>query len=225
MNASIPFRFSVLTLPNRDEEKQGPTHPESSIAEPDFSDEILVAQVCEGSREALAALFRRYARTVRGIAYKVLRDASEADDLLQDVFILVHRLCATFNPAKGSVRTWILQMAYRRAISRRRALCSRHFYSRLDLDDAAEIVGEIAGKNGGGDAILDRLVGGDALQKTFADLSVNQRETLRLFFFEGYTLAEIAERLGQTTGNVSHHYYRALEKLRKCIFGGKLAVK
>src|SRR5689334_6308617 len=52
------------------------------------SDEALMALICEGDKEALASLFRRYARIVRGVAYRVLRDASEADDLLQDLFML-----------------------------------------------------------------------------------------------------------------------------------------
>ena len=52
-----------------------------------------MARVCEGDKEALASLFRRYARVVRGVAYRVLRDTSEAHDLLQDIFLLVHRLC------------------------------------------------------------------------------------------------------------------------------------
>ena len=56
----------------------------------DVSDEALLAEICEGSREALAALFRRYARIVRGVAFRDLQDASEADDLLQDIFLLIH---------------------------------------------------------------------------------------------------------------------------------------
>lgn len=49
-------------------------------------------------------------------------------------------------------------------------------------------------------------------------LSVDQRETLRLHFFEGYTLLEISRKLGQPLGNVRHHYYRALDKLREEMF-------
>jgi len=60
----------------------------------DVSDETLLAKICEGSREALATLFRRYARVVRGVAFSDLQDASEADDLLQDIFLLIHRKSA-----------------------------------------------------------------------------------------------------------------------------------
>jgi RNA polymerase sigma-70 factor (ECF subfamily) len=53
-------------------------------------------------------------------------------------------------------------------------------------------------------------------------LSVDQRETLRLYFFEGCTLLEASERLAQPLGNVRHHYYRALDKLRKQMFANDL---
>lgn len=188
------------------------------------SDEALISLVCDGNEESLGLLFRRYARVVRGVAYRVLRDASEADDLLQDIFILVHRLCHTFDSSKGSARFWILQMTHRRAISRRRYLTSRHFYSRLDLDETAGAL-----QDGGGEtsrhaeSMAEALAKRETLESWFDQLSPNQRETLQLFFFEGCTFEEIAAKLGQTTVNVRHHYYRGLERLRKRIFAGKLS--
>jgi RNA polymerase sigma factor (sigma-70 family) len=60
------------------------------------------------------------------------------------------------------------------------------------------------------------------LQRGFETLSENQRQTLSLFFIEGYTFDEIAAQLGQSRGNVKHHYFRGLEKLRKELFDGEL---
>jgi RNA polymerase sigma-70 factor (ECF subfamily) len=186
------------------------------------SDETLMASICDGDREALALLFRRYARIVRGVVYRVLRDASEADDLLQDVFLLIHRLCKTFDSSKGPAKFWILQMAYRRAISRRRYLTSRHFYTRLDLEDAASQLEDQQTSVGRLEDSIDGRLGNEGLQKVFEALSDNQRQTIRLFFIEGYTLDEIAAHLGQSRGNVKHHYFRGLDRLRKEVFGGKL---
>ena len=64
-------------------------------------DETLIAQICLGSKEALADLFRRYARIVRRVAYRVLRDASEADDMLQDIFIISAPPWQNFRQVKG----------------------------------------------------------------------------------------------------------------------------
>jgi RNA polymerase sigma-70 factor, ECF subfamily len=185
-----------------------------------------MAFICNGDTEALASLFRRYAHTVRGVAYRVLRDASEADDLLQDIFILIHRLCGTFDSSKSPARFWILQMTYRRAISRRRYLTSRHFYTRLDLDQAANQLGSTPAKSGRHDDPMNgALERKEALETWFAELSESQRQTLHLFFFEGYTFDEIAAKLGQTVGNARNHYYRGLDKLRKRISAGKLPGK
>jgi RNA polymerase sigma-70 factor (ECF subfamily) len=197
-----------------------------NISTPSLSDEDLMSLICDGNKEALASLFRRYARIVRGVAYRVLRDASEADDLLQDVFLLVHRLCGTFDNSKGSARFWILQMTYRRAISRRRYLTSRHFYSHVDLDEAANRLSDQATTcDRDTDSADNALQRKEALEIWSEGLSESQRQTLHLFFFEGYTFDEIAAKLGQTVGNARNHYYRGLDKLRKQISAGKLPGK
>ena len=128
MDSSITIR-----LPNI-----GISEERERTCEYQVSDETLLKEICLGSKEALAVLFRRNARLVRGVALRVLKDPSEADDLVQDVFILIHRLCRTFDSSKASAQFWILQMTYRRAISRRRYLNSRHFYTQLELDEQAD---------------------------------------------------------------------------------------
>lgn len=184
------------------------------------SDAALMALICEGDKDALAGLFRRYARMVRGVAYRVLRDTSEADDLLQDVFILIHRKSGMFDPSRGPARFWILQMTYHRAIARRRYLNARHFYTRVDLDDVERELTSPGTDTGLGHC-GDGLLGREGLRKVLRELTENQRNTLHLFFVEGHTLGEIATKLNQTRGNVKNHYFRGLEKLRKQLFGDK----
>jgi RNA polymerase sigma-70 factor (ECF subfamily) len=181
-----------------------------------------MAQLGGGNTEALAILFRRYARSVRAIAYRSVRDAAEADDVVQDVFLLVHRDSKAFDSAKGTARNWIFQIAHRRAISRHRYLSSRHFYQQVDLDNlGGELQDPQAAAIQHGNPI-EEMFGAVGFQRIFAELSLNQRETLRLHFVEGYSFAEIAARLGQSRGNIKHHYFRGLEKLRKQLFAGKL---
>jgi RNA polymerase sigma-70 factor (ECF subfamily) len=186
------------------------------------SDEALIDRVCSGDVDALASLFQRYARIIRGLAYRVLADASEADDLLQDLFILIQRKCALFDPSRGSARFWILQMAYHCALGRRRYLNSRHFYTRVDLEEVENELSDCGNGIGGRGYGDHELLENSALTPGFEVLSEDQRQTLRLFFVEGYTLPEIAVKLNQTHGNVKHHYFRGLEKLRRHVFNGKL---
>jgi RNA polymerase sigma-70 factor, ECF subfamily len=176
-----------------------------------------MAGICSGDREALACLFQRYALLVRGVAIRILRDTAEAEDLVQDLFIYLQRKCAVFDSSKSSARSWIVQMTYHRAISRRRYLTCRRFYSQVEADGMRDlVVGVPTDEN---DYSAETVFGRNGLEKVFESLSEDQRETLKLYFFEGYTLPEIAVKLGQPHANVRHHYYRGLGKLRKQMFG------
>src|ERR1700674_596501 len=106
-----------------------------SVDSIEIPDEVLMARVGDGEKEAVGCLFHRYARLVRAVGYKILRDDSEADDLLQEVFLFIHQKSAVFDGSKSSPRSWIVQVAYHRAIDRRRSLDSRHFYAQVDLED------------------------------------------------------------------------------------------
>lgn len=218
MSSSITGRLPGLTRFEKDLQSTGSSCLRPTVDQP--TDDELLRGVCQGDQEALASLFRRYARIVRGVAYKVLRDDFEADDLLQDIFVLIHRFASTFDSSKASAQFWIVQMTYRRAISRRQYLNSRHFYARVELDEQViQVNGQ--GSKAPGTPLDQRLAELD-LEKMFESLSEDQQTTLRLHFLEGYTLDEIAKILGQSKGNIRHHSFRGLERLRKSIFGGDL---
>lgn len=185
------------------------------------SDEALIARVCADDSEALGLLFSRYARLVWTIAQRILRNSEEADDLLQDVFLLVRRRASVFDSSKGTVRSLLIQMCYQRAFSRRRDLTRRHFYRSAEItENTAFAKPSLAVPFY--DESLEAHFGKRALQRALEDLTVEQRETLRLCFFEGHTLEEVAIELGQSYGNVRHHYYRGLIKLRKHLKGSGL---
>jgi RNA polymerase sigma-70 factor (ECF subfamily) len=188
----------------------------ASVDSAGVSDEALINTISIGDADCLAVLFSRYAPAVRAIGRRILRDTSEADDLVQDVFSEMPTKCASFDPSKGVARSWILRIAYHSAISRRRYLNSRHFYNAVELDNPETFQEQLIAASPPAD-IEVQLQKSD-LRKLFEALSENQRKTLELFFCEGYTLDEIAVELGQSKGNVRHHYFRGLEKLRKEVF-------
>jgi RNA polymerase sigma-70 factor (ECF subfamily) len=184
------------------------------ISKTDNTDEQLLTQVGLGSQEALGLLFRRHGRAVFNTARRILRDHSEADDLRQDVFVYLFEKANDFDSEKGSAASWIIQIAYHRAIDRRRYLDSRHHYSSQELDEE-KLPANL------GQPSTDTIDGKALLNRVREQLSVDQLQTLELHFFEGYSLREIAEKSGQTVGNVRHHYYRALERLRSSLFPEK----
>jgi RNA polymerase sigma-70 factor, ECF subfamily len=189
-----------------------------SVDSIEIPDEVLMARVGDGEKEALACLFHRYARLVRAVGYKILRDDSEADDLVQDVFLFIHQKSAVFDSFKSSARSWIVQMAYHRAIDRRRYLDSRHFYSQVDLEDVGSELSAPGARSERCENSIEEVLGRVGLRKVFGVLSEIQRQTLGLHLLDGYTFEEIAVKLDQSRGNVKHHYFRGLEKLRKQLF-------
>jgi len=219
MEASFTIRFSPLVGSHKDQVTIGVLPDRSAKTDP--SDETLLAQVGEGSREALSLLFQRYARLVHVVSNRILRDKAEADDLLQEVFLFLHRKGGSFDPSRGSARSWIVQMTYHRAIDRRRYLQSRHFYTRVDLNESRDLLDSCSSLEES-TAFGAELVGNPTMQGLLEALSEEQRNTLSLHFVEGFTFAEIAAKMNQSLGNVRNHYYRGLEKLRKQMFPAKL---
>ncbi len=181
-------------------------------------DEVLMSRVQSGDPEALGHLFDRYSRLVLWIGLRILRDTAEAEDLVQDVFLYVYTRSRVFDQAKGSARSWLVQVSYHRALDRRRYLNARFFYDRTsprNSDARVERAAECRAEGLG-----ELLYWESYLRRAFEELSEDQRKILKLHFFEGYTLLEISEKLGQSLGNIRHYYYRGLEHLRKQIFNG-----
>jgi len=182
----------------------------------------LLVGFLNGDQEALGLLFQRYERVVRSVATRILRNSAEAEDLVQDLFIFIQRKCGIFDSSKSTLRSWIIQMAYHRAIERRRYLTTRQFYSRTEIgSNTDQMVGTPTNES---DYSAEAVFGRNGLNKVLEALSEDQRETLRLHFFDGYNLSEISQKVGQPLGNVRHHYYRGLDKLRKQMFGNSVPV-
>jgi len=182
------------------------------------TDEDLMERLRFQDSHALEALFRRYARLVMGIAFRALRDRGEAEDTVQETFLYLFQKASLFDAQKGTAKGWIVQVAFHRALDKRSYLARRGFYIGTDIDPADDTLA--------GNVDLDREVGAKLnrakLEEAFAELPHAQRSALELFFFEGMNMREIAARLGVTLGNVRHHYYRGLERLRAAAFIRKM---
>jgi RNA polymerase sigma-70 factor (ECF subfamily) len=190
-----------------------------SIQPPSFADlkgltdGELMANLQAGCNDALAVLFDRYHRLVLSIARKIVRDAGEAEDVMQSVFLEIFRSVAQFDPAKGTTKVWILQYAYHRAINRRQNLNARKFYDQTNLDEVETRLSETASKLGGfTQHELKHL-----LQQGLATLNGPQKKVLELASYNGLSMREIADKMGDSLSNVRHHYYRGLQKLRSFV--------
>ncbi len=170
-----------------------------------LSDELLVARLLAGNHDSLTVLFDRYHRLVFSIAIRIVRDEGEAEEVVQTVFLDIFQAAANFDPAKGTLKVWLLQYAYHRAMNRRRALSAQRIYSWDELDASHE-----RAQMPGIEAI--RLC-----QQILMQLKPLQREVLELTYFEGLTAQEIAVRQHRSAAIVRHDLYRALAKLRRSL--------
>jgi RNA polymerase sigma-70 factor, ECF subfamily len=211
---SSPHNGRILALPlvwSREAERAAPSElPEG----PHPSDEELMARLQSNDCNALDALFKRYSRLVFGIALRILGNRGESEDIVQDVFFYMYQRPALFDATKGSAKGWIVQIAFSRALDRRAHLARRAYYSGTNVDILADT---LVGSTDMEQEVVARL-NRTHLQRAFEDLPAIQRRTIEMFYFEGLELREISERLDESLGNVRHHFYRGLQRLRKNSF-------
>jgi RNA polymerase sigma-70 factor (ECF subfamily) len=181
------------------------------------TDETLFLRMQTADMEALGVLFSRYARLTLGIARRILRDEHEAEDLVQDVFLFLFFKSKLFNPSKGSARSWLMQVAYHRAFDRRRYLSARSFCVREGVNGGAAKA-LVSAINPGVENTEEFFAWQSYLRPALDQLSEDQRKTISLYFYEGYTLREISQKLNRSFGNVQHDFYRGLDRLRKYAF-------
>jgi RNA polymerase sigma-70 factor, ECF subfamily len=199
------FRSVMFLLQPADDDRCGQV-PYSELLE--LGDELLMQELQAGNTDAFAIVFKRYHRLVHATALHILRDAHEAEDLTQSVFLETYRRAVQFDARRGTLKVWLLQYAYTRSINRRNYLLVRHFYNQTEVDAADE------------EASLwspSRLQFQEASRLATEALDALpdvQRKTIEMFFFEGLSLKEIAKQRNETLSSVRHHYYRGLERLR-----------
>jgi RNA polymerase sigma factor (sigma-70 family) len=175
-----------------------------------LADELLLGHICTGCSDCFALLFHRYFRQVFATSFKILRDRSEAEDILQEVFLAIFLQQERFDNSRGSVKTWILQFAYFKSLLRRRYLRIRNFYKQEELTEAHQIPRQRSAELlGMSFAEWSRYV-----ETGIADLGAKQRRVIELIHFEGYTLQESSDIMRESLANTRNSYYRGLKALR-----------
>lgn len=170
-------------------------------------EDLLLLLTQENDPQAFAELMRRYKKFVYVVAARMLRDSGEAEDMVQQVFLEIYRSRESFDPSRGTVRTWLQQFAYSRSINRLRYLSDRNFYHATEI---TEVENQMCPNQCPTAAIESR----DLIQQALDGLNESQRRVIELSHFQGHSLREIAEESGEPYGAVRHHFYRGLKKMR-----------
>ena len=169
-------------------------------------DADLVARLAAGDRgEPLERLIDRFGGALFGFGVRLLGDREMAQELVQDTFVRLWRNAGSFDPAQGSVRTFIYAIARNRAIDLRRRRSSRPDMGAPDpLDGQAAEAG-----------FQERLIEGIEVREALSALGDRHRRVLELCYDEGLTQDEIAQRLDLPLGTVKSRTFHALKTMRQ----------
>lgn len=177
---------------------------------PRLADEDLMTLVEDRNADAFAVLYDRHGGAAYSLAYRIVGDASAAEEVTQEAFLSVWRSGGRFDAARGSVRSWTLGIVRNRAIDALRRAGGNA--PRLDHDDDAVLADQEAGELTDSEAI--RRETARRVRRLLEDLPPDQSRVIGLAYFGGFTHAEIAEMLGMPLGTVKGRMRLGLEKVR-----------
>ena len=159
-----------------------------------IDDSALIESLRTGCERCFEVLFVRYWKLAFAISWKILRQQTEAEDIVQDVFLAIYLQRDKYDSTRGSVKTWIAQFAHFKALMRRKYLQTREM---TDVDDIEAFESALS-KVATGQGALER---GALVEQYLRVLNPRQRRTVELIHFDGYTLLETAAVLKESLAN------------------------
>ena len=172
----------------------------------------LMSRVGRGDSVAFESLYDKLGALVHGVARRVVRDPSRAEDVTQEVFLDVWRKAPSFDRARGSARTWVMTIAHRRAVDAvRRSETQRKYDTRAVPEEVRH------------DDTVDRVIEDEersGVRRCLESLTELQLESVRLAYFNGYTYAEVASILDKPLPTIKTRMRDGLIRLRDCLERG-----
>jgi RNA polymerase sigma-70 factor (ECF subfamily) len=174
------------------------------------SDAQLVTSIGRYSEVALAEVYRRHGGAVYGLARRVLDNAAEAEDVTQEVFLRLWNAPDRFDPARGSLRSYLLAQSHARAVDVIRSQNSRRARESSDAMKTARAGYDM--QNEAWDLTLAHQV-----SEALATLPDDERRAIELAYFEGRTYVQVAEILNQPEGTVKSRIRNGMRRMRRIL--------
>jgi len=178
----------------------------SAKDQPQVTDSMLISRIRAGDEDALATLHDRYSQVVYSVALRVLGETTQAEDILQEIFLQLWRNPQTFDSNRGSLGAWLAVITRHRAID-----LLRRRRPESDIEDVIVAVDTRL------EQTTDRNMAIAKIRAVVEKLPADQRKPLEMAFFEGLTHSEIASKTGEPLGTIKTRIRSALLTLRKAL--------
>lgn len=175
---------------------------------PTYNEAELVALLRQRNEPAFAYLYDHYSGALNGIIKQIIREEETANDVLQEVFINIWKKIETYDPSKGRLFTWMLNIARNAAIDKTR---STAYQNERKNQPIPENVNEMTGLS------ATQATDDYGLKKVLGKLKGEQRVLIELSYFQGFTHEEISKALKIPLGTVKTRIRSALIQLRSMI--------
>ena len=182
------------------------------------NNKFLLERIVKGDPAGISDLYDRYKTLVFSVAYNVLGNMEDAEEVTLDVFSKVWEKAESYTPQKASVKVWVASIARNRSIDVLRRRNTRlTFQSPKWADACLECLPAIENP----EEDLEMAMAQRAITDALAQLPANQRDALSLAYFRGNSHSEIAEILDEPLGTIKTRIRSALQKLRKIMADDK----
>lgn len=180
-------------------------------------DADLMSRVARGEEQALGALYDRFGGVLYAVAYRIVGQKADAEEVVMEAFAQAWREAGRFDAARGSVAAWLTMMARSRALDLVRSQARRvRITDTAAREDTAASPAMSSGLPVPGSA-LEHEERRRAVTNALADLSPPQREAIELAYYEGLSQTEIAERLKEPLGTIKTRMRLGMLKLREAL--------
>jgi RNA polymerase sigma-70 factor (ECF subfamily) len=172
-----------------------------------------MVRVARSDAEAFAELYDRTSARVHGLVLRVLRDPGYAEETTQEVFLQAWNTASNFDPSRGSVMSWLMTLAHRRAVDRVRS--EQAGTDRQALYESTSVSGPF-------DHVTEEVTRRLEHQSVLAcldTLTATQRESVAMAYYDGRTYREVAAHLGVALSTVKTRIRDGLTRLRGCLGG------
>jgi RNA polymerase sigma-70 factor (ECF subfamily) len=181
----------------------------------DADEQALLERIRNGDDSGFEQLVKQHTGKIIGLAWRLVGNREEAEDLAQEAFLRLHRSLPDFR-GDSRISTWLYRTTTRLAIDhlRRERIKRKLFFFRQNNDapDPVELASDT--RNDPGRELLAQEAM-KSLRRSLGKLSPRQQVIFTLRHYEGLTLQEIAEHLGLEIGTVKAHLHRAVTQLRR----------